>query len=76
VKKEQKNGTLIVAFFFPFSSDFIQYRMLDIDFLLDLHPFCMWKLKREKKNPRQKEYKKGRKKNEKRKKKGYCERVE
>jgi hypothetical protein len=54
VKKEQKNGTLIVAFFFPFSSDFIQYRMLDIDFLLDLHPFFMWKLEREKKPPPEK----------------------
>jgi hypothetical protein len=42
-----------VAFFGPFSlpffSDFIQYRMLELDFL-DLHPFCMLKLKRGK-NP-------------------------
>jgi hypothetical protein len=30
-------------------SDFIQYRTLDLDFL-DLHPFCMLKLKRGK-NP-------------------------
>jgi hypothetical protein len=65
-KRELKARVFTVAFFRPFFasffSDFIQYRTLDLDFL-DLHPFCVLKLKRGKKpGEKRREYKKGRKK--------------
>jgi hypothetical protein len=67
------HSSLFLALFrFLFFSGFIQYRMSDLDFS-DLHPFCMLKLKRGKiPGEKQTEYKKGRKKGAKRRKKGYC----
>jgi hypothetical protein len=64
-EKGAKKGPFFWPFFVSFFSDIIQYRMLDLDFL-DLHLFCMLKLKRGQKRE-QKGSKKGRKK-------GYCER--
>jgi hypothetical protein len=64
-KGAESQGVFTVAFFRPFFasfffSDFNQYRTLDLDFL-DLHPFCMLKLKRGKKPGEKRwEYEKGR----------------
>jgi hypothetical protein len=61
-QREQKTGTFIVAFFSAlfgflfFSSDFIQYRMLDLDFF-GFAPFLYVEIEKGEKKERKREEK-------------------